>query len=156
MKEEQKYMTPLYLDKRIFFLVQSIIMLNVPRQGFHKMCACVKLAMVQAVSEHVPNCNTIKLGARSLLLQSTSTLSVTHNSQLTSTCFLTYLSAISLSGAFYLGNNMPATQQLQHGRCHRLLLTMETKNSQNIVKTIRVLLHHRVGYHPEEARKVNA
>lgn len=74
MKEEQKYMTPLYLDKRIFFLVQSIIMLNAPRQGFHKMCACVKLAMIQAVSEHVPNCNAIKLGARSLLLQSTSTL----------------------------------------------------------------------------------
>lgn len=149
-------MTPLYLNKKISFLVQSIIMLNTPRQGFHKMCTYVKLAMVQTVSEHVPNYKAIKLSARSLMLRSTSTLSVTHNSQQTSTCFLTYLSAISLSGALYLGKNMPATQQFQHGRCHKLPLTMETKNSQNIVRTVRALLHHRARYLPKEVRKISA
>lgn len=75
-------------------------MLNTPRQGFHKICACVELAMIRAVSEYVPNCIVIKFGARSPVLQSTSTLSVTHKSQQTSTYFLTYLAAISLSGVF--------------------------------------------------------
>lgn len=105
------YITPFFLDKRLYFLVQSIIMLNNPRQGFHKIRACVELAVIRVASEHVPNCIVIKFGARSLVLQSTSTLSITHKSQRTSTHFLTYLAAISLSGVFYLGNNMPATQQ---------------------------------------------
>lgn len=124
-------------------------MLNTPRQGFHKICACVELAMIRAVSEYVPNCIVIKFGARSPVLQSTSTLSVTHKSQQTSTYFLTYLAAISLSGVFQLGNNMPATQQFQRGRCHKLPLTMETKNPQIVTSTIRTLLHHGARYHSE-------
>lgn len=130
------------LDRRVYCLVQSIIMLNTPRQGFHKICACVELAVIETVSEHVPNCIVIKFGSRSLVLPSTSTLSATHQSQQTSTHFLTYLAAISLSGVFYLGNNLPATQQFQHGRCHNLPLTMETKNPQIVMSTIRALLHH--------------
>lgn len=109
--KKKKILHVYFLHKGVYFLVQSIIMLNTPRQGFHKICVCVKLTMIQVVSEHVPNCIVIKFGARSLVLQSTSALSVTHKSQQTPTHFLTYLAAIPLSGVFYLGNNMPATQQ---------------------------------------------
>lgn len=129
------------LDRRVYCLVQSIIIQNTPRQSF-KMCTCVELPVTETVSEHVPNCIVIKFGSRSLVLQSTTTLSDTHQSQWTSTHFLTYLAAISLSGVFYLRSTLPATQQFHHGRCHNLPLTMETKNPQIVMSTIRVLLHH--------------
>lgn len=124
-------------------------MLNIPRQGFHKMCVCVELPVIETVSEHGPNCIVIKFGSRSLVLQSTSTLSDTHQSQWTSPHFLTYLAAISLSGVFYLGNNLPATQQFQCRRCHNLPLTMETKNPQIVTSAIRALLHHGVRIIPK-------